>query len=90
MSSLKLIDLHNNKFNLSTIKPTKWVAKDPRLLHADCEDSDQTGQIPKLICVFTQRTGHFVGCRAVAHIYNVCHIANIGTGGIYTMIFQKT
>ena len=25
------------------------------------EDSDQTGQIHRLICVFTGRTGHFVG-----------------------------
>ena len=33
----------------------------PNLLHADSEDSDQTGQMPRLICVFTWRTGHFVG-----------------------------
>ena len=25
-----------------------WVAKDPRFLHADSEDSDQTGRIPRL------------------------------------------
>ena len=37
------------------------VAKDPRFLHADSEDSDQTGQIPRLIWVFTGSTGHFVG-----------------------------
>ena len=61
MSSLKLIDKHNNKLSLSTTKPTKWVAKDPKLLHADSEDSDQTGQMPRLICVFTRRTGHFIG-----------------------------
>ena len=30
-------------------------------LHADSEDSDQTVQIPRLICVFNGRTGHFVG-----------------------------
>ena len=30
-------------------------------LHADSEDSDQTGQMPRLICVFAGRTGHFVG-----------------------------
>ena len=40
---------------------TQWVAKDPRFLHADSEDSDQTGHMPKLICVFDGRTGHFVG-----------------------------
>ena len=31
---------------------TQWVAKDPRFLHADSEDSDQTGQMPRLIWVF--------------------------------------
>ena len=51
MSSFKLIDLYNNKLSLSTTKPTKWVAKDPKLLHADSEDSDQTGRMPRLICV---------------------------------------
>ena len=33
------------------------VAKDPRFLHVDSEDSDQTGQIPRLIWVFAGRTG---------------------------------
>ena len=28
---------------------TLWVAKDPSFLHADSEDSDQTGRIPRLI-----------------------------------------
>ena len=27
----------------------QWIAKDPRFLHADSEDSDQTGQMPRLI-----------------------------------------
>ena len=30
----------------------EWVAKDPRFRHADREDSDQTGQMPRLIWVF--------------------------------------
>ena len=30
-------------------------------LHADSEDSDQTGRMPRLICVFSGRNGHFVG-----------------------------
>ena len=33
-----------------------WVAKDPRFLHADSEDSDQTGRMPRLIWVFARRT----------------------------------
>ena len=27
----------------------QWVATDPRFLHADSEDSDQTGRMPRLI-----------------------------------------
>ena len=35
---------------------TPLVDKDPRFLHADSEDSDQTGQMPRLIWVFAGRT----------------------------------
>ena len=35
----------------------QWVAKE----HADSEDSDQTGQMHRLIWVFAGRTNHFVG-----------------------------
>ena len=38
----------------------KWVARDPSFLHADSEDSDQTGRMPRLIGVFAGRTCHFV------------------------------
>ena len=31
---------------------SEWVAKDPSFLHADSEDSDQTGRMPRLIWVF--------------------------------------
>ena len=40
---------------------TQWVADDPRFLHVDSEDSDQTGQMPRLIWVFAGRTCHIVG-----------------------------
>ena len=36
----------------------QWVAEDPIFLHADSEDSDQTGWMPKLIGVFTVCTGY--------------------------------
>ena len=39
----------------------QWVAKDPSFLHADSEDSDQTGRMPRLTWVFAGRTCHFVG-----------------------------
>ena len=34
----------------------QWVAKGPLFLHADSEDSDQIGRMPKLIWVFAGRT----------------------------------
>ena len=34
----------------------QWVAKDPSFLHADKEDSDQTGRMPRLIWVLAGRT----------------------------------
>ena len=40
----------------------QWLAKDPpSFLHADSDDSDQTGRMPRLIWVFAGRTCHFVG-----------------------------
>ena len=33
----------------------QWVAKGPMFLHADSEDSDQTGRMPRLIWVFAGR-----------------------------------
>ena len=39
----------------------QWVAKNPRFLHTNCKDSDQTGLMPRLIWVFAGRTGYFVG-----------------------------
>ena len=34
----------------------QWVDKDPSFPHADSEDSDQTGRMPRLIWVFDGRT----------------------------------
>ena len=39
----------------------QWVAKDKCFLHADSEDSDQTGRMPRLIWVFARRTCYVVG-----------------------------
>ena len=39
----------------------QWVAKDQSFCHADIEDSDQTGWMPRLIRVFAGRTCHFEG-----------------------------
>ena len=56
----------HDKTNKMTCAPSEdsdqpqWVVKDPRFLHSDREDSDQTGQMPRLIRVFAGCTGHFV------------------------------
>ena len=39
----------------------QWVSRDPAFLQADNEDSDQTGQMPRLIWVFAGRTCQFAG-----------------------------
>ena len=43
----------------------QWVAKDPSFLHADSEDSDQTGRMPRLIWVFA-------GCTLIL-LFLSCH-----------------
>ena len=45
----------------ASTKCAQWVAKDPSFLHADSEDSDQTGRMPGLMWVFAGRTCHFFG-----------------------------
>ena len=49
----------------------QWVAKDPSFLHADSEDSDQTGWMPRLIWVFAGRTAILLvlSCRG-SHIFH--------------------
>ena len=50
-----------------------WVAKDPKFLHADSEDSDQTARMPRLICVFAGRilTLLVLSCRGSNVIYSL-------------------
>ena len=58
----------------------QWVAKDPSFLHADSEDSDQTGWMPRLILVYTGRTCHFVGFDMTAHLVShldLCFISDL-------------
>ena len=57
----------------------QWVAKDPSFLHADSEDSDQTGRMPRLIWVFAGRTCHFVGFVTIKYLslsyYHTCTVS---------------
>ena len=50
----------------------QWVAKDPSFLHADSEDSDQTGRMPRLIRVFAGRTAILLvlSCRGSNEYYS--------------------
>ena len=40
---------------------TLWIGKDPTFLHANSDNSDQTGWMPRFIWIFTGCTGHFAG-----------------------------
>ena len=46
----------------------QWVAKVPTLRHVDSKDSDQTGQMPRLIWVFAGRTPYCWFCRDAARM----------------------
>ena len=64
-----IFEPQHDKTNKMTCAPSKdsdqivgsIIAKDPRYLHADCEGSDQTGRMPRLIWVFAGCTCHFTG-----------------------------
>ena len=52
----------------------QWVDKDPRFLHANSEDSDQTGRMPRLIWVFAGRTLILLvlTCRGSNYLTHIC------------------
>ena len=50
----------------------QWLGKDPSFLHADREDTDQTGRMPRLIWVFNGRTDHFV-CFVMRRLISCFH-----------------
>ena len=54
------LDAMNRRMNFSLRWLCAQIAKDPRFLHADSEDSDQTGRMSKMIWVFAGRTGHLL------------------------------
>ena len=62
----------------------QWVAKSQSFLHADSEDSDQTGRMPRLIWVFARRTCHFV--RFIMRPLIFCLNSETGTSFFKTCI----
>ena len=69
---------------------TQWVAKDTSFLHADSEDSDRTGLMPRLMWVFAGCTlpllvllyrGSFIFCLPVCALLNfLCMSAKFANG----------
>ena len=69
----------HDKTNKMTVRPLKtaqsdqsllcaqWVAKNPSFLHEDSKDSDQTGWMPRLICLRWAHMPFCWFCRDVAH-----------------------
>ena len=62
------------------------VAKDPRFLHADGEDSDQTGRLPKLIWVFTGRTGDLLVLLCCGSVVIAFERERIQTWNIFLLV----
>ena len=63
----------------------QWVAMDPRFLYADSKDSDQTGQMPKLIWVFAGRILIVWFCHVAVHIY-ICYHFVLWKGGFISLL----
>ena len=59
----------------------QWVAKDPSFFHADSEDSEQTGRMPRLIWVFAGRTTTLLvlswGGSLVLRLFNIAGFTQI-------------
>ena len=55
----------------------------------DSEDSDQTWRVPRLILVFTGRTGHFVGFEIVIRrLIYVCVTLSFTYRNVYSMLYS--
>ena len=75
----------------------QWVAKDLSFLHADREDSNQTGRMPRLICdmpfcLFCHEAVHmlttFLKWIAALRFYDVCLLGIIILKCIYSSFVQ--
>ena len=71
----------------------QWLAEDPRFLHADSEDSDQTGRMPRMIWVFAGRTAILLvlSCRGsimVVYIFSSAAVSRINIYILFWYIFQ--
>ena len=55
---------------------TQWIAKDPSFLHTDSEDSDQTGRMPRLICLRWAHISFCWFCHKAAHVLCVIQLVS--------------
>ena len=74
-----------------------WIAKDASFLHAGNEDSDQTAQKRRLICVFVGRTCQkirFLTWRIICFVYVLKQLQSnfdsSNTGGSFTMAYSNS
>ena len=63
------------------------VAKDPSFLHADSEDSDQTGRMPRLIWVFAGRNLILLGFVMSRLVYPICQLWMVDSSANWTSSF---
>ena len=69
----------------------QWVAKDPSFLHADSEDSDQTGRMPRLIWVFAGRTTTlFVLSLGGSFLWSLLHTTHFSSESFQWVYFGMT
>ena len=69
----------------------QWVAKDPSFLHADSEDSDQAGRMPRLIWIFAGRMAILLvlSCRGSNHSLEAWEITKQHFMMYITLIFPS-
>ena len=62
------------RIRVFAVRSMVHVAKDPSFLHADSEDSDQTGRMPRLIWVSLGAQPHCWFCHEAAHLFCFSHL----------------
>ena len=65
---------------------TQWVAKDPSFLHADSEDSDQSGGMPRLFWVFAATLISMGGCQGWSESSLHTHFVDLSCCGSFTIL----
>ena len=67
----------------------RWVAKDPSFRHAHREDSDQTGQMPRLIWVYTGYMSFCWFCHAAVQMFTLLCLVDSSILSIWQVHFHS-